>query len=121
MPKATKKISTPARPKADPIFAAIENHRKLDRTFLDLWRAQEAGLAKRREVDRASEAADNAAWKLARTKPTTAAGAAAMLAYIATHNGTGLFELGEMPWHEDAFRAVTAALARMTRTSQRAA
>lgn len=54
-------------------------------------------------------------------KPTTAAGASAMLNVIATEPTTGLFELGETHWHETAFRTVTAALAKITRQSQRAA
>jgi hypothetical protein len=58
---------------------------------------------------------------MARTKPTTAAGASALLAYITTGPITGLFELGETHWHKTAFRTVTAALARITRQSQRAA
>jgi hypothetical protein len=41
-------------------------------------------------------------------------GAAAMLAYIAVDGVTGLFELGETAWHEDAFRTVVAALAQIT-------
>jgi hypothetical protein len=36
------------------------------------------------------------AWKLARTKPTTAARASALLSYIATEPASGLFDLGEM-------------------------
>ena len=80
-----------------------------------------AGLtALRRDLDRANSAEHDAAWKMARTRPTTAAGAAALLAYIATDNGSGLFELGETPWHETAFRTV-ASLARITRKSLRAA
>jgi hypothetical protein len=53
--------------------------------------------------------------------PTTAAGAAALLAYIAIGPITGLFELGECRWHETAFRNVVASLARITRQSQQAA
>ena len=58
--------------------------------------------------------------EMARTRPTNAAGAAALLAYIATDPMTGLFELGE-DWHETAFRTVVASLARITRQSKRAA
>jgi hypothetical protein len=133
MPKATRVNSTqrrtaslrktspaalPARPIVDPSVAALDNHRKLDRTWLDLCRAREAGLVKQRDVDRASDAADKAAWKMARTKPLTAAGASALLTYITTGNITGLFELGETDWHETAFRNVAASLAKIT---QRAA
>jgi hypothetical protein len=107
---------------ADPIFAAIENHKKLNRAWLDLEAAlDDAGhqAVKQLEVDRAVAAAENAAWKMARTKPSTAAGASALLTYIAIGPTTGLFELGEMHWHETAVRTVTEALAKITR--QRAA
>jgi hypothetical protein len=101
---------------ADPIFAAIENHQKLDKESLVLEAASDkAGLGD------AISAAENAAWKMAQTKPTTVAGAAALLAYIATNPTNELFELGETDWHETAFRTVTAALAKITRQSHRAA
>jgi hypothetical protein len=58
---------------------------------------------------------------MARTKPSTAAGAAALLEYITTRPTTGLFELGETHWHETAFRNVVASLAEITGQSQRAA
>jgi len=112
----SRKTTPPARP--DPIFAQIENHEKLDRAYFDLCRAREAGLAKEHDVDQAIDAAEKAAWKMARTKPSTAAGASALLTYITTGPVTGLFELGETRWHETAFRNVTASLARIT---QRAA
>jgi hypothetical protein len=104
--------------RADPIFAALENHKKLDRAWLDMEHAREARplTVKRREVDRASDAADKAAWRMARTRPTTVAGASAMLTYIATEPVTGFFELGEASWHETAFRTVTAALAKIARS-----
>jgi hypothetical protein len=69
----------------------------------------------------ASDAAENAAWKMARTRPITAAGAAALLEYITTRPTTGLFELGETNWHETAFRTVVASLADITGQSQQAA
>jgi hypothetical protein len=55
------------------------------------------------DFDRASDAEEKAAWKIARTPPTTAAGAAELLEYIAVGPITGLFELGETSWHETAF------------------
>jgi hypothetical protein len=73
---------------------------------------------KRRDVDHASDAADRAAWRMAKTMPTTLAGAAALMAYIATDKSTGFFELGETKWYETAFRTVAASL---TGQSQRAA
>jgi hypothetical protein len=100
------------------IFAAIENHQMLDKTWMDMERgADEAGLRtkKQRDLDRACAAAENAAWKMARTNPTAAAaGTSALLTYITTRPITGLFELGETDWHETAFRNVAASLAKIT-------
>jgi hypothetical protein len=107
-------------PHSDPVFAALDNHRKLDRLWLD-YALEEAGGGSRHELDLKSEAAEEAAWKLARTKPTTPAGAAEMLAYITTGPITGLFELGETDWHETAFRTVVASLAEITGQSNQAA
>jgi hypothetical protein len=122
MPKATAKSTTKKKSKAaprkgDPIFAALENHKKRDRAWLDLEHAREARprTVKRSDVDRASDAAEKAAWKMARTKPGTDAGAAAMLTYITTDKSTGFFELGETKWHETAFRTVAASLAKIAR------
>lgn len=105
-------------PPADPIFAAIENHQRLDKACLGLEAACGSRDAIKRDLDRAHDAAENAAWEMARTKPTTAAGASALLTYIATGPITGLFELGETHWHETAFRTVVASLAKITGQSQ---
>jgi hypothetical protein len=122
MPKVKRTITARTKAeKADPILAALERHKELDRIFNDVYRAKDEGRAKQRDVKRASAAAERAAWKMARTRPTTVAGASALLSYIATNPTTGLFELGETHWHETAFRTVAAALARITGTSQRAA
>jgi hypothetical protein len=113
---AVMALTSSADADLDPIFAAIENHQKLDKESLALEAASDkAGLGD------AISAAENAAWKMAQTKPTTVAGAAALLAYITTGPITGLFELGETHWHETAFRGVVASLAKITRQSQRAA
>lgn len=122
MPIAKKKTAPlpPARPIVDPIFAAIENHKRFDRAWLDLeasLNGEGVGAVKQR----AHDAAENAAWEMARTKPSTAAGASALLTYIATGPITGLFELGETQWHETAFRTVVASLADITGQSRRAA
>jgi hypothetical protein len=92
--------------------AAIEKYKKLKAAWLDLERARDEELraVKQRNVDPASDAAENAAWEMARTKPSTAAGASAMLSFMATEPTTGLFELGETHWHERAFRTVVASL-----------
>jgi hypothetical protein len=116
-------------PADDPIFAEIESCKKLDMAWLDLRPILEAAefeesadlAALRRNHDRAAAAAEKAAWKMARTKPTTAAGAAALLTYITTEPAVGLFDLGEMDRHETAFRNVAASLAKITRQSRRAA
>ena len=73
MAKATRKTSTTKKTTiaTDPIFAAIECHRKLDRAWLNLEAASDEEYAK----ICASEAAEKAAWKMARTEPSTAAGA----------------------------------------------
>jgi hypothetical protein len=52
-----------------------------------------------RDVDQAFEAAEVAAWRMARMTPSTVAGAAALLAYITIMPLTSLFELGETAWH----------------------
>jgi hypothetical protein len=59
------------------------NHKNLDKAWLDLLRAG----APQRDVDRASDAEEKAAWKIARTTPTTATGAAELLEYIAIAGG----------------------------------
>jgi hypothetical protein len=61
-----------------------------------------------------SKRPSHAAWQMATTRPTTFAGAAALLEYITVRPVTGLFELGEVAWHETAFRTVAAALVRLT-------
>jgi hypothetical protein len=121
MAKAKHEHSTRTTISSDPTFVAIEAHRKLDQVFLDLCRARDAGLATERAVERANDEAEKSAWKMARTEPTTAAGASAMLTYITTRPLTGLFELGETDWHETAFRTVVASLANITGQSAKAA
>jgi hypothetical protein len=115
-----KRKATKAQ-KADPIVAALQRHKVLNRYFIQVSRAEEEGRASKDFLDRAGEAADEAAWRMAKTRPTTVAGASAMLTYIACDKSTGFFELGETRWHETAFRTVTAALRQIARQSQRAA
>ena len=121
---APKKRSKNASPReTDPIFAVIERHKKLERLWLDLEHARDARprTSNRRDVDRACDAAEKAAFKIARTMPTTVAGVSALLTYITTEPVTGMFELGETRWHEAASRTVAASLAKITGQSQRAA
>jgi hypothetical protein len=76
-----------------------------------------AGLAaQRRELDRAQSAESRAAWKMAQTKPTTPAGAGALLAYVKKM----MFEIGDMYWHSIALETIIAALATMTPPPPRA-
>jgi hypothetical protein len=81
----------------DPILASIENHKRLDQAWLDLAQADGQRLSFRPAPP---EAAETAAWIMARTKSTTTPGVAALLVYITTEPITGLFELGETAWHE---------------------
>lgn len=69
------------------------------------WDRRVGIAAQRRECDRAI-AADNVVTKqMAKTRPTTPAGAAAMLAYLKKDA-----ESGEMSWHETAFDTLIATL-----------
>jgi hypothetical protein len=69
-----------------------------------------AGLARlRRDLDRALFAERRASWKLAGTKPTTAAGAGALLDYVKTM----MFEIGDLNWHKHALDTIIGALAAM--------
>jgi hypothetical protein len=107
----------------DPIFAAIANHRKLDRIWSDM--AAEADRVGNREakqdnIDRASDAADLAALRMARTKPRTIAGAAALLDYATIGDITGMFTLGECVWHQEAIENAVIALNRLTRRNRAA-
>jgi hypothetical protein len=112
MPKATRKTTT----SRDPIFALIADHNRLADKYFETARAQDEGRACVCERTRASDAEARAARKLAKAKPTTVAGAAALLAH--TLNGRcGLFHLGEADWHNDALRSVTSALAKIARAA----
>jgi hypothetical protein len=114
----TKKKAAPRKPPrsiADPIFAAIENHEKLDKTDMEMSRAYDEGRVTQGDVDRAGTAAVQAAWAMAESEPTTAAGASAFLTYITTRPLTGLFELGETDWHETAFRTAVDSLSRIAK------
>lgn len=115
MPKATVEATTAKRPGVaiDPIFAAIENHKDLDKAWLDLERTDAAEC----DVDRANDAAEKAAWRMACTRPSTTAGAAALLEYITAGPVTGLFGVGETQWHEAAFRNVAKSLAAITQSA----
>jgi DnaJ-domain-containing protein 1 len=119
--------------KADPIFAAIEQREKLQKIWCDLchkldlaeykasktyggrpdsderaakaWDRRVGIAAQRRECDRAIEAEHRAGVRFARTKPTTPAGAGAMLAYLHTD-----VKGGAIDWHPIAFATIIATL-----------
>jgi hypothetical protein len=120
----------------DPIFAAIEQRRKLEKVWGDLYskidvaerragkkhgqrptgeRAEKAwdrraGIAvQRRECDRAINAESDATMRLAKTRPTTPAGAAVMLEYLKTDA-----KPGEMEWHSVAFDTIIATISTWT-------
>jgi hypothetical protein len=121
------------RASADPIFAAIEQREKLQNIWVKLYhkldlaefharkkhglrpgsseRAAKAWdrrigiVAQRRECDRAIEAEHRAGLRFARTKPTTPAGVAAMLAYLHTD-----VKAGAIDWHPIAFATIIATL-----------
>ena len=120
----------------DPIFAAIEQRRKLEKVWGDLYskldvaehragkkhgqrptgeRAEKAwdrraGIAvQRRECDRALNAESDATMRMAKTRPTTPAAAAAMLEYVKTDA-----MIGEMEWHSVAFDTIIAAISTWT-------
>jgi hypothetical protein len=69
-----------------------------------------AGIAtQRRDCERALTVHSRAAWKLARTEPTTPAGAGALLAYVKEI----MSETGDMDWHPIALDTLVRALASM--------
>ena len=121
MAKAAKQNSTTGTA-PDPIFAAIENHKKLDHAWLTFAAeldekqigAKKNGkrtnlVAMRYELERAQAAELNAAWQLAKTAPSTPAGAGAFLSYIAIE----MFSAGEMDWHPTAIDTIVKALGAM--------
>jgi hypothetical protein len=69
-----------------------------------------AGLAtQRRDLERALSAEQCAALQLAKTRPTTPAGAGALLAYVKNI----MLEIGDMDWHPTALDTIIGALATM--------
>ena len=126
MARAAKQNSTTGTA-PDPIFAAIENHKKLDHAWLafaaELDEKQIGAkkkkkkkngkrtnlVAMRYELERAQAAELNAAWQLAKTAPSTPAGAGAFLSYIAIE----MFSAGEMDWHPTAIDTIVKALGAM--------
>jgi hypothetical protein len=117
MPKAAKQ-TTARKLKSrtnDPAFAALDGLRQAAESFFATCRAEEAGEVCACELARASEAEARASHRLARTRPTTIAGAAAILDYIVAEPVMGIFGAGEHDWHEPALRTVAAALKKIAR------
>lgn len=138
MPKAAQATTTKQNIAADPIFAAIATHKRLERNWLDMAAAMdgadetdrrskayaEAHGFTERDVDLASEDGFNAAWAMAKTEPTTVAGAAGMLKYLTRDPLYGVWEAseyGKAVWLEAAFRTLERSLAKLARGSQLAA
>jgi hypothetical protein len=87
------------RAAGDPILAAIGAHRRLDDEQYRVWgRLQETEgpdeEALKAEHNRLCEAADEARLALTKIRPTTAAGAGALVAYVRDD-----LEDGDMEWH----------------------
>ncbi len=110
--------------KTDPIFAAIDKHRKLlkecDRLFAAIDRAENKLkkqndhhlLSLRRQYEQTLRAERAAGMQMAKMKPKTLAGAAALVAYTRVD-----MKLGIGPkWHLVALATVATALAAMDTT-----
>jgi hypothetical protein len=86
LPAVVAVAATPAiEPAApDPIFAAIDEHRRLDDKQYEMWCAfqETANEPLERDHARVSAAAHEAAWALTKIRPTTAAGATALFTYV---------------------------------------
>jgi hypothetical protein len=96
MPQAARTVTTKQISPADPIVAAIATFTRLERRWLDMAAvydgADETGRRSKAwadphgitesDVETASDQAFTAAWVMAKTEPTTTAGAATMLRYL---------------------------------------
>ena len=126
MAKAARRDTTKQITPADPIFAAIATHKRLERRWLEMTRKRDEAVASgpsESEVERASEEGLAAAWLMAETEPTTAAGAGAMLRYLTHDPLYGLweaFEYGKAVWLETAFESLQRGLAKLARESGQA-
>lgn len=78
------------------------------------WDRRAGIAAQRRKFERANEAEQRAAERMAKTKPTTPAGAAAMLAYVKTD-----MEGGDIDWHDTAIATLVATLKAWGKTAPR--
>jgi hypothetical protein len=105
----------------DPILAALAEHRRLDGMQYDIWeRLQQIEVWGQAEIDleaercRICDAADQVGWTLTKIRPTTAAGAGALITYV-----RGDLETGE--WQSPAMCNALEALAGMGDTALPAA
>jgi hypothetical protein len=130
VPKATVTNTTKQTAPTDPIFTAIATHKRLERKWLDMASARdaatEAGASgpSETDVETASDLALAASWRMARTEPTTTAGAAHMLRHLTKDPNYGLweaFEYGQAVWLQTAFQTLERSLAKMARGSRLAA
>lgn len=133
MPKAARKTSTSKAKKPaeiDPFIAALATLKRLDRKWFNsaaaFDRAEKTGpkawvdaqSLTENDVEEASDQALAAAWKMARTEPTTTAGAAAMLRFLTRDEMYGVWQAwhwGKAAWLETAFRTLERSLAKMAR------
>jgi hypothetical protein len=131
------KPKTRKAPAADPIFAAIDEHKAISKELWgrlyyalteaedeacithgmrpsrsgDEWDQRTGVKPLREQYERAQLAEDRAKRHLARTKPTTPAGAGALVAYIQRD----LEDVELEDWHSAALKTVAVSLARMNR------
>lgn len=91
-----------AKPKEDPIFAAIKTWRKADKLHLATFMKEHGlELGEPRPSDRTCRAYHQASGKMARTVPTTRAGASALSKWLLRD-----IKMGEAPWHAQALASI---------------
>jgi hypothetical protein len=129
---AAAPVTSVASPDVDPIFALIEDHRKFQAEFAhryDDWDLADyeakhgerpirpvvrTGVAvKREELDRAIWAESRSAERVSRTKPTTPAGAAALIQHVIDDE-----VCDEVEWHMTSLNTAVAALNSMNASAR---
>jgi hypothetical protein len=99
------------QPGADPKkiekeYLAAKARERAGKRAMSAWDKSAGLAAQRRELERAITAEQQAAVRMAKTKPRTAVGAAAMLRYVKTD-----MEGGDIPWHMIALGTIINTLA----------
>jgi hypothetical protein len=115
MPVATAALAH----EPDPIFAAIERHRKLEADTMaadNEWSKASHRADLKAKTERLDIAKVRAAGALAEIAPTTLAGATALVAYVSTD----LVD-GETDWHRPALANAVRALSGMAGSAARKA